>query len=225
MNALLTEPPRLAPPPWPAGVDPDNPPAVLPRMTREQYLAFDDAVTSDAFKYEWIDGEVRAMTGGTWNHGIVAMDLGVALSETLRTIPAGPGGPTVVQGSDLRVHVPDGPYYYPDLKACPLPPEIEEADDAPQRTLLNPTFIAEVLSPSTARVDRGEKRRNYLRIPTVETYLIVQPSVREALRLTRNGERWGEKRFRNADIDLPKLGVTLPADRVWEHILPGERIA
>ena len=223
MNALLNAP-ATAPPPWPAGVDPDDPPAVLPRMTREEYLAFDDAVTSDAYKYEWIDGEVRTMTGGTWNHAIVADDLGDAMREAFRAMRAAGGPSLVATGSDLRVRVPGGPYYYPDLKACPFPPIIEEADDRPQRTLLNPTFLAEVLSPSTARVDRGEKRRNYLRIPTVETYLIVQPSVREALRLTRNGARWGEKRFRDADIELPKLGVTLPADRVWANVLPGERV-
>ena len=226
MPDALLEPPRSpAPPPAaPPRLDPDRPPAVLPRMTREEYLAFDNAATTGEFKYEWVDGKVRAMTGGTWNHGIVGTNLTTTLSELLRAARTAGRKSLAVAGSDLRIRVPGGPYYYPDAKACPLPPQIEESDDEEQRTLLNPVFIGEVLSRSTARIDRGEKRRNYLRIPSVETYLIVQPSVREALRLTRNGDRWGEKRFRDADIELPRLGVTLRADRVWEHVLPGERV-
>ena len=220
-------PPRRpsAPPPAPAPrPDPNDPPAVLPRMSREEYLAFDNACSSDAWKYEWIDGKVRAMTGGTFNHGTVGDNVLSVLKQTLRARRAAGGPHLAACGSDLRVRVPDGPYYYPDVKVCPFPPEIEEPDGEEQRTLLNPIFLVEVLSRSTARVDRGEKRRNYLRVPTVDTYLIVQPSIREALRLTRNGNRWGEKTFRDADIELPKLGVTLPADRVWEDVLPGERI-
>ena len=219
--APLRQPPTAgdAPPP-----DPNRPPAVLPRMTREDYLAFDNASSTGEFKYEWIDGKVRTMTGGTFNHAKVGTNIVGALGDFLRADRSSGGRRLVCCGSDLRVRVPDGPYYYPDVKVCPFPPEIEEPDGEEQRTLLNPLFFAEVLSSSTARVDRGEKRRNFLRIPTVETYLIVQPNVREVLRLTRNGARWGEKTFRDADVGLPRLGVTLPADRVWEDVLPGDRI-
>ena len=218
MSTLLAPPPRLDPP----APDPNAPPAVLPRMTREEYLAFDNAASAE-FMYEWIDGEVRTMSGGIYNHHRVSTNLMHVFETLLRA--ARPGGRRLVaNGSGLRTRVPDGPYYYPDALVCPFPPEIEEPPDEPQRTLLNPVLIAEVLSPSTAETDRGEKRREYLRIPTVGHYLIVHPSVREVLRLTRVGNRWASKTFRDADVDLPRFGITLPVDEVYADTLPGERV-
>ena len=226
MSAVLApprrEPTRSAPPP----PDPNDPPAVLPRMTRAQYLAFDNAATG-AFKYEWIHGKVRAMSGGIFNHHLVSANLMTVLNVLFRALRAGGGPRYAANGQGLRTRVPGGPYYYPDALVSPLPPEIEEPEGEPQRTLLNPVLIAEVLSPSTAATDRIEKRREYLRIPTLEVYLIVQPSVRDVLRLTRHAPdpaqpRRGEKRFRDADVELPRFGVTLPAGEIYADILPGE---
>ena len=207
--------PPAGPPP-----DPEAAPFDPPPMTREEYLAFDNAGTG-GFKYEWIDGKVRRMVGVTANHNIVQTNLVVLLDNALRAARRVGGRHMRAGSSDLRTRVPDGPYYYPDVIVRPMPGTFEEPPDEAPRTLLDPVLLVEVLSRSTARTDRGEKRREYLRIPSLETYLIVQPNVRRALRLTRNGDRWGEKTFRDADVELPKLGVTLPADRVWEDILPG----
>jgi len=219
MNALLDSS-APAPPAWPDNLDPDAPPAELPRMSREEYLAFDNA--ADHTRYEWIDGEVRLMTGGTFNHAQVGMNLVAALNAALRPLRR-QGGPSLTAlGQTMRTRVPNGPYYYPDAVAGPFPPVLE--DDG-QNTLLDPVLVGEVLSPSTARVDRGEKRREYLRIPTLENYLIVQPNVCEVLRLTRTEDGWGEKRFRDEEtIDLPRFGVTLPMAALYEDCTPGERV-
>ena len=218
MAATLAPPTRFAPP----SPDPNAPPAVLPRMTREEYLAFDNAASAE-FMYEWIDGEVRTMSGGIYNHHRVGCNVMSVFKNLLRAAPPG-GRRLVANGSGLRTRVPDGPYYYPDALVCPFPPDFEEPVDEPQRILLNPVLVAEVLSPSTAATDRGEKRREYLRIPTVEHYLIVQPSVREVLRLTREGDRWASKTYRDADLDLPRFGITLPANEIYADTLPGERV-
>lgn len=229
VTAVLTPPPAASPP-WPDGLDPDRPPAVLPPMSRDEYLAFDNAASTGEFKYEWVDGKVRAMTGVTANHYDVVGNLVFLLNQTLRQRYASGGRKMRCGGSDMRTRIPGGPYYYPDVIVRPIPSEMEEPPDEPQRTLLNPVLVVEVLSPSTARVDRGEKRREYLRIPTLENYLIVQPNVREVLRLTRdasdpNRPRWGERRFRDGeDVDLPRLGVALPMAEIYEDCTPGERI-
>ncbi|QDT16001.1 Uma2 family endonuclease [Alienimonas californiensis] len=224
MNAVLQSA-ATAPPAWPDRLDPDAPPAALPRMTREEYLAFDNAAVRT--RYEWVDGKVRLMTGGTFNHALVGMNLVAILNAALRPLRH-QGGPSLAAlGQTMRTRIPDGPYYYPDAVAGPIPPVLE--DDG-QNTLLDPVLIAEVLSPSTARIDRGEKRREYLRIPTLENYLIVQPNLREVLRLTRDASspenpRWAEKRFRDEDVDLPRFGVTLPMAALYEDCTLGERIA
>ena len=197
-------------------------------MTREEYLTFDNRSDSGEYCYEWIDGTVRKMSGGTFNHHLISGNLIALFGEVLADARRD-GKPLAGNGSGLRTRIPDGPYYYPDALACPVPPDIEEPPDEPPRTLLNPVLLAEVLSPSTAREDRGEKRRSYLRIPTVECYLIVQPNVREVLRLTRDAPgssnpRWGEKRFRAADghdgVELPRFDAVLPFERLYRHCLP-----
>ena len=219
-TATLPRPPAAPPsPPRVGDLDPDDPPAVLPRMSRKEYLAFDNAATRN-FKYEWTNGSVRKMVGVTANHYTVASNLVQVLAPLLRSARK-PGRIFTVGGTDMRTRVPDGPYYYPDVIVRPIPSVYEEPGDEPQRTLLNPVLLVEVLSRSTAAVDRGEKRREYLRIPTLENYLIVQPNVREVLRLTRSGDRWGDKRFRDAAVQLPRFGVTLPADDIYEFCLPG----
>ncbi|MFH5804778.1 Uma2 family endonuclease [Alienimonas sp. DA493] len=188
-------------------------PAFLPPMTREEYREFDRG--AHELRYEWIDGEVRAVSGGTFNHGQVAANLARLLGNLFS------GRALVTHSQSTRTRVPDGPYYYPDVVTVPFPPEFAEESE---ETFAAPVLVAEVLSPSTARIDRGEKRREYFRIPSLENYLIVQPNVREILRLTRDGEQWAERRFRAEDVDLPRFGVTLPADAIYEDCLPGERI-
>ena len=223
MPRTLPPPPVAAPappPPAPTGPDPNAPPAVLPRMTREAYLAFDGAATA-GFKYEWIDGRVRTMSGGTFNHHQVGSNVVAVLDAALRAARV-PGRPKLrAGGSDLRTRVPGGPYYYPDAIVKPVPPRIEEPPDEPQRTLLNPALLAEVLSRTTAATDRGEKRREYLKIPSLEYYLIVQPNVRHVLRLARDGGRWRETAVRGGDLELPRLGVAVSLDDLYEDCLPG----
>jgi len=46
------------------------------------------------------------------------------------------------------------------------------------RTLLNPSLLVEVLSPSTADYDRGAKRRHYMRIPSFVEYLVIATNER-----------------------------------------------
>ena len=224
MSATLAPPRRPAAGPPIPPLDPNDPPAALPRMSREEYLAFDNASDSGQFCYEWIDGRVRTMSGGTFNHHLISGHLMALFTEVLRDARRD-GRPLAGNGSGLRTRIPDGPYYYPDALACPVPPEVEEPPDQPPRTLLNPVLLAEVLSPSTAREDRGEKRRAYHRIPTAECYLLVQPNVREVLRLSRDGRRWSEKRFRAEDghdgVDLPRFDAFLPFDRLYLHATPG----
>ncbi|NNJ25766.1 Uma2 family endonuclease [Alienimonas chondri] len=212
MNAVLS-PTVIDPPLWPDDLDPDAPPPVLPLMTRDEYLAFDRSALE--LRYEWIEGKVRLMSGGTRNHGRTSSNFARLLGNLFADRPL-----TVVsQGT--RTHVPDGAYYYPDVVVEPTePPIVAGLEDSITAALL----IIEVLSPSTARTDRVEKRREYLRIPTLENYLIVQPNVREIVRLTRNGDRWGEKSFHDEEIDLPRFDVALPMDAIYEDCTPGERI-
>ena len=115
------------------------------------------------------------MSGGTGNHITVGLNM-IGLLQRLTA-----DRPLLASGQALRTRVPAGPYDYPDVLLAPFPPEYEDPVEGERDTLTNPLLLAEVLSPSTAGRDRGEKRREYLRLPTVQNYLIVQPNVQRGV--------------------------------------------
>src|SRR5438876_6190774 len=74
-------------------------------MTEEQYLAFDRARDT---KYEYLDGEAVAMSGGSVNHSRLAGNLFFLLAQALGT-----RGPCIPYNSDIRVLVANGNMFTP----------------------------------------------------------------------------------------------------------------
>ncbi len=83
------------------------------------------------------------------------------------------GDPCEVFSSNVKVRIQTGFaefYYYPDATV--------DCGTARGESLFaaEPRVIFEVLSPSTERINRGEKLRNYQALPSLETYAIVDQS-------------------------------------------------
>ena len=151
-----------------------------PKMTPEAYLAFERA-QFDA-KHEFLNGEIIAMAGASREHILIVANLTVALVTQLR------GRPCDVYPNEMRVKIPaTGLYTYPDVAALCHEPQYE---DGVLDTLLNPTIIIEVLSPSTEAYDRGAKFAHYRSIDALQLYLLVaqdKPQI-EIFRRQENGD-------------------------------------
>ncbi len=133
------------------------------RYTVQEYLTLEEA---SVVKHEYRRGRIVAMAGGTHAHALVAMNLGGELRSRLRDTPC------IVTGSDVRVRVSaTASYCYPDLSVVCA----ESVFDPPDRsvTLLNPQVVVEVLSPSTAESDIGGKFDDYMRIDSLQEYVLV----------------------------------------------------
>ena len=117
-------------------------------------------------KYEYVCGEVYAQAGATNTHNQIASNTQGILFSQLR------GDPCQVYNSDtkIRIRSSDGVrFFYPDtLVVCESNPPEDTFQD-------NPVVIVEVLSPSTRRLDLGEKRDSYLKIASVDTYVLLEP--------------------------------------------------
>jgi Uma2 family endonuclease len=131
-----------------------------------EYLAWEteQPIKYEYVNYEYVNGQVYAMAGGTLPHNDIAVNLTSALRAFLR------GTGCKVRMADAKVRVSAaGPYFYPDL--------VVSCDDRDQRAIeaiSYPKCIVEVLSPSTAAgFDRGDKFRYYRRISTLEEYLLL----------------------------------------------------
>jgi Uma2 family endonuclease len=132
------------------------------RVSPEEYLAIEDASER---RNELIGGRVVAMSGNTLPHFMIVDNLVLELNGRLR------GKPCQMFSTELKVKVElTGDYFYPDLLALCGAPVFDKPN---QVTLLNPTLLIEVLSPSTEAYDRGRKFLHYQQIPTLKEYVLV----------------------------------------------------
>jgi len=178
-------------------------------VTPESYLELERA--SDT-KSEYFDGEIFAMAGASLQHNRITRNLMLALGQQLRN-----SGCEVLSG-DMRVKVEaSGLYTYPDVVvACG---EIRLEDEYLD-TLLNPTAIFEVLSPSTANYDRGEKFSQYRRIASLQEYLLVSQDRCRVERYLRRGDEWTFTEFSGleATLNLPSIDCELNLAEVYERV-------
>jgi len=138
--------------------------------TAEEYLALELASET---RSEYCNGEIIPMTGGTPDHNDIASNLIVALKLALK------GKPYRVFITDQRLWIPDGAvstegnrnlYTYPDVMVVEKPLQLQTGRTD---TVINPCFIAEVLSKSTQNYDRGEKFVAYRSIESFKEYLLI----------------------------------------------------
>jgi len=180
-----------------------------PFISQEEYIERELAADT---RHEYIHGEMAAMAGGSLRHAMIAANIAAALVTRLR-------GRCAVFSSDARVCVQWGELItYPDVTVLCGPPRV---DDRLRDTLLNPSFVVEVLSPSTRNHDRGEKSRLYRLVPSLSEYLLVEqmPIEVEHYRRLPNGH-WeiATIRERDAIFTLESLGCELPVAEIYSGL-------
>lgn len=181
-----------------------------PKLTPREYLAIERAAE---FKSEFYDGEMYAMAGATRKHNGIKENLIVEIGTRLR------GSPCRSYSSDQRVSIPGtGSYCYPDIVILCGPGTEDPLDED---TLVNPTAIVEVLSPSTERFDRGGKFRRYREIASLREYVLVsqeEPVIERFAR--RDGGQWMLSTFAGpeAAFEMVCVPVRIPLADVYRGI-------
>ena len=146
-------------------------PKSKPLMTVDDYLDFERAAEE---RHQYVDGEIFAMAGERLPHGIITVNLVGTFFIQLKGKPCQAltkdtkvrSGPTPLSSRSTS-----GMFSYPDIVVVCGEPEFH---DAHMDIILNPTAVAEVLSPSTEAFDRGEKFDRYKKWnPTLKDYLLV----------------------------------------------------
>ena len=187
-------------------------------FTVDEYLAFERAA---AERHEYLDGVIYAMAGESLAHGDICTNLTLALANQLR------GTPCRVLSKDTKVrsgpalgHTRQGLRSYPDLVVICGEPRYH---DQHQDVLLNPTVLIEVLSPTTAAFDRGEKFYRYRRwLPSLQEYVLVaqdQPQVEHASRL--EADRWTLDTLQGLDATLMLASVScqVPLVDIYDRVV------
>jgi Uma2 family endonuclease len=178
-------------------------------VTSEEYLKFER--TSEE-KHEYYAGEIFAMSGASENHNLIVGNLIAGFHSQLRQKPC------KIYPSDMRVKIrSSGLYTYPDVTVVCGTPEFEDNNFD---TLLNPTVIIEVLSPSTEAYDRGKKFQHYRTIHSLQDYiLIAQDSTRiDHFTLRENEWIFSDANSLDGVITLPSIDCTLHLSDVYEKV-------
>lgn len=143
-------------------------------MTALEYLEWEPR---QELRYEYCNGQVFAMTGGTKGHNRAALNLYGALVDRVDAEGC------EINVSDVKVEPGEGlSYRYPDLiVSC------DERDKQEAAFYRFPKLIVEVLSPGTETVDREDKFQEYIQVPTLEEYVLIS-SQRMQVECYRRGE-------------------------------------
>ena len=117
-------------------------------------------------KLEFVDGVVYDMAGGSARHGQIAAQITIAVGSRLR------GTPCRTFSSDVRSKVSEkGDHVYPDVTVVCGEPQIERMRG---ESLENAKVVFEVLSLTTAYIDRGRKLDLYQSLPSLTDYVLVE---------------------------------------------------
>ena len=178
--------------------------------------AFLDWEQRQAERYELVAGEVRLMVGGTIGHNDVTDNIHAAFRSRLR------GTPCRARAVQTRVQAGNDSFVYPDIvvSCSPRRPEELFIDD--------PVLVVEVLSPSTAQYDQGEKRWVYQAIPSLQQLVLVSPREAKVEVVTRQADDSWRSMFvtdLEAMLPLDSLGFGLPMAEVYADSVGAEYTA
>lgn len=167
-------------------------------------------------KYEYSDGWVSAIAGGTADHSTVALNLTHDVFDALGT------GPCRVYNSDMAVRLSATEYRFPDASVT-----CDAQDSGSVTEIAFPRLLVEVLSDSTEREDRTTKARLYRGCPTVEEYAFITTRFRAVEVYRRAGEMWTAEIYLPGDtVVLGSINVRIPVNDLYRRstVPEGQRV-
>ena len=173
-------------------------------ITVEEYL--NGELISDT-KHELVNGQVYAMAGASANHNTITINVVAEFRAHLKKSPCRP------YASDIKVKTPTGNYRYPDvLVVC----DDDFSNDG--YVTENPTIIVEVISKSTRKTDEQTKRMEYINIPTLVEYVIIEQDYVDVA-VFRKSDQWRPTHyFLGDEIHFESIDLTLAVEEIYSRV-------
>ena len=159
-------------------------------------------------RHEFVDGNVFVMPGGTDRHNEIAQNILEFLRPAARTV----GCRTFIES--VLIRTPDETGYYPDVFVV-----CDSSQDTP-RVKHQPCIIIEVLSESTAAIDRGEKLRNYRTIPALEVYVLLEQNspLAEVFERQADGSWRHDLLTASSSLHFSRLNLDIPLQDLYQNL-------
>jgi Uma2 family endonuclease len=176
----------------------------------EEYAAIAD---KSSVRIEFWDGAILDMSGGSPRHSAICSNIVRILGGQLR------GAPCRVFDANLRVRsIAARRSTYADATVVSGPLELDPSDPTRQ-TVLNPTVLIEVQSPSTQGDDRGPKLDSYKLISSVQAVLLVaQDESRVDVHERRPDGSWHQMESVDGIVEVSSIGCRVPISEIYEDL-------
>lgn len=180
-------------------------------MTVEDFLALDRERLDQ--KYEFRNGQMVAMAGGSTNHTLIIANLSGILYAHLRKSPC--------------AFLPEGTLKIED--ECRMPDIMVTCDSTDineNKTYVeHPKLVIEVLSPSNEKDDRVDKVWLYTQCFSIQEYVLVNWDIMLVQKMTRKGTNgldrylWIDSRYdQGENLELDTIGISIPVDDIYEKV-------
>ena len=158
-------------------------------------------------RYEFIEGRVVAMAGGSEAHNDVQVNLLSLLKTRLRGTGCKPNGPDL-----LVVTAPNRRGRFPDASVS--------CGREDEGRITRPVVLFEILSPESEARDRGEKLLEYRTIPSLCHYVLIAQDAARVEVYGREGAVWTHAVIEGLDavLPLPAIGVEVPVRGLYDGV-------
>lgn len=176
----------------------------LPNISIEDYLAGE---RESEVKHEYVNGQVFAMAGASRRHNLLSGNFYGLLWNQLQASPCYP------MNGDMLLKTGKDSYRYPDVQViCDDDPSDDEYVNE------SPVLIVEVLSRSTRRFDKTEKRAEYLALPSLQEYVLVEQDFAE-VEVQRRSNHWrSESYYLGQDIHFESVAVSVSVEAIYQRV-------
>ena len=169
----------------------------------EDYLKFE---LDSEMKHELVDGYVYAMAGASENHDRISGNIYRKLGNHLENSPCEPFT------SDMKLKTSTGNFRYPDcMVVC-------DKDDENKFYKTKPVILVEVISRSTRKIDKNDKLLEYINIPSLQEYVIIEQDSVD-IQIFRRSNHWIPKHyFLGDEITFESIGLTLSVEEIYHRV-------
>jgi Uma2 family endonuclease len=175
------------------------------RLTLEEYFALLEKDLEHG--YEYLDGRVYMMTGGSPDYSIIGSNMNGMIRDLLK------GRRYIVYNSDVYFQISENYRVCPDVSVS-----CDPRDRGAQEAIHYPSVVVEVLSPTTEARDRGEKSLQYRSCSSIQEYLLInsQIPIIELFRREKYGF-WTLYTLRPGEsVELTSLDIRFPVADVYQ---------
>lgn len=158
-------------------------------------------------RYELIDGYPCMMTGGSPDHSIIGLNIGLIFKAQRQK------GRCIAYNSDVYVALDDE-----ENCLCPnASVTCDSRDHHALKFIRYPSVVAEVLSPGTKARDRGIKAEKYQSISSVQEILFIDTQIMRVQLWQRQTDCWTMRNFAQGEtVELSRSGMSFLVDEVYE---------